>query len=1029
MCEIKSLVRAALAFCLLVVSGLVQAQTVRISEIHYDNTGTDAGEAIEVSGPAGFDLTSWTVVLYNGNGGASYNTTALTGVIPATCDTRGVVVINYPVNGIQNGDPDGMALVDASGAVVEFLSYEGTFAATGGAANGLTSVDIGVREAGTEPLGLSLARNEDGTWNSPAASTFGACNDGDPQPPAEVVTVTVAPPSATLNVNATLQLAATGLDANGQPVAGTPFTWLSSAPDIASVSDAGLVTALAAGEATISARAPNNVSGSSVITVNSGPPPSGSEVRFSEIHYDNTGTDVGEAIEVVGPAGTNLSGYSIVLYNLTGGAVYNTLALTGTLPATCGTRGVLFFSYPQDGIQNGPQDGFALVDNTGAVVEFLSYEGVLTASNGPAAGRTSVDIGVAQNNAPLGVSLQRDLNNVWRAAPSSFGGCNDEPPVGENVVTFTGRFASDPPLPVGYQDQIFATLEDFLGNDIATTFVFASDTPSIASIDQNGVFTALAEGSAILRATAADGTSGTITLPTRIAVEGGTAQYAGNAEFGEPADGDASDDFIVRYPQFIASYNVNRGSPNWVSYNLDATHFGPEDRCDCFTMDPTLPATFPQINTADYTGSGAFHGFGIDRGHMTRSFDRTTGSLDNALTYLFSNVVPQTSDMNQGPWAIFENFLGDQARFSNREVYIVTGVAGNVGTLKNEGRVVIPASTWKVAVLMPRDTGLAQVRDYRDLEVIAVNMPNVPGIRNVPWPSYLTTVDAIETLIGYDLLALLDDDTEAAVESSTQPPIAAIAGPASLNEGDSATFSAAASLDPNGTIVSYAWSFSDGVTASGVDATRSFAQDGVYVVTLTVTDNDGLTDTASVSVAVVNVAPTLGAIPNATVTAGATYTAAGSFTDPGSDTWTVTVNWGDGTAPGQATVSSRAFSLTHVYPMVGTFTVTVTVADDDTSSSATHTVTVTSLAAQLTPALALIDQLVASGRLPRAVGNLLKAEIRAAQDLIDRGKTAAARTLLRAIVLEIDVLVRLRVMTAADAAPLRAILVQVIGAL
>ncbi len=1029
MCGINSLVRAALAACLLLISGLALGQTVRISEIHYDNTGTDAGEAIEVSGPAGFDLTSWTVVLYNGNGGASYNTTALTGVIPATCDTRGVVVINYPVNGIQNGDPDGMALVDGTGAVVEFLSYEGTFVAVGGPANGLTSTDIGVREAGTEPVGLSLGRNGDGTWNSPAANTFGACNDGDPQPPAEVVTVTVAPPSATLNINATLQLVATGLDADGQPVAGTAFTWLSSAPDIASVSNTGLVTALTTGEATIRASAANGISGSSLITVNSGQPPTGSPVRFSEIHYDNAGSDVGEAIEVVGPAGTDLSGYSIVLYNLTGGAVYNTRVLSGALPATCGTRGVLVFTYPQDGIQNGPQDGFALVDNTGAVVEFLSYEGVLTASNGPAAGQTSVDIAVAQTNAPLGVSLQRDLNNVWRPAPSSFGSCNDEAPVGDNVVTFTGRFASDPPLPVGYQDQIFATLEDFLGTDIPTTFVYASDTPAIASIDQNGVFTALAEGSAILRATAADGTTGTITLPTRIAVEGGTAQYGNNVEFGEPVDGDASDDFIVRYPQFTASYNANRGAPNWVSYNLEATHFGPEDRCDCFTMDPALPATFPQINTADYTGSGAFHGFGIDRGHMVRSFDRTTGSLDNARTYLFSNIVPQASDLNQGPWAIFENFLGDQARFNDREVYIVTGVAGNAGTLKNEGRVVIPTSTWKVAVLMPRDQGLVNVRDYRDLEVIAVNMPNQAGVRNVDWTTYLTTVDSIEALTGYDLLPALDDDTESAVESNTQPPIAAIAGPTGLAEGGSGTFSGAASVDPNGSIVSYAWSFSDGVTASGIETTRTFDQDGLYVVTLTVTDNDGLTDTASITVAVVNFAPIINAIPDGRVTLGGIYTANGTFVDPGADTWNVTVDWGDGSTPGRTTVTSRAFSLPHVYATTGTFTVTVTVADDDTSSRATHTVTVESLASQLTPALALIDQLVANGRLPRAVGNVLKAEIRAAQELIERGKNVAAKTLLRAIVAEIDVLVRLRVMTAADAAPLRAILVQVIGSL
>src|SRR5262245_16470102 len=96
--------------------------SVRFSEIHYDNTGTDTGEAIEVSGPAGTDLTGWTIVLYNGNGGAPYDTKTLSGQIPATCGARGVVVQTYPANGIQNGSADGMALVGSGGVVVEFLS-------------------------------------------------------------------------------------------------------------------------------------------------------------------------------------------------------------------------------------------------------------------------------------------------------------------------------------------------------------------------------------------------------------------------------------------------------------------------------------------------------------------------------------------------------------------------------------------------------------------------------------------------------------------------------------------------------------------------------------------------------------------------------------------------------------------------------------------------------------------------------------------------------------------------------------------
>ncbi|HLA72999.1 MAG TPA: DNA/RNA non-specific endonuclease [Steroidobacteraceae bacterium] len=1021
-----------LSVCALLTSALAGAQdAVRFSEIHYDNVGTDAAEAIEVSGPAGLDVTGWQVLLYNGSNGALYDTKTLSGPIPASCGSRGVVVINYPANGIQNGSPDAMALVNAGGAVIEYLSYEGTMAAVGGAADGLTSVDIGVQEPGTGPVGESLARKADGSWNSSAAATFGACNDdGDTTPPPAVATVSVAPTSATVNVGATLSLAASAFDAGSQPIANVAFTWSSSAGGAATVSASGVVTGVAEGDAIVTATAPNGVAGSMNLHVNTVTTPPASAVHVSEIHYDNAGTDVGEAIEIEGPVGTDLAGYSVVLYNGDGGAAYGTTPLTGVLAATCADRGVFVINYPANGIQNGSPDGIALVNGAGTVVEFLSYEGVLTATGGPAAGMSSFDIGASENSAAIGLSLQRDSESSWTLAAATVGACNEDAPTpGGNTVSFTGPTPFDPALPVGFEQQLFARLADTNNTTIPTTFVWSSETPAIASIDQNGVMHALGAGAAILRATAADGTTATTTLPTRVPVAGTTAQYAGNAEFGEPADGDPRDDFIVRYDQYTASYSPIRNTPNWVSYDLDATHFGAEDRCNCFTMDPALPSSFTHLTTADYTGAGAFAGYGIDRGHLARSFDRTTGSLDNAFTYLFDNIVPQAADLNQGPWAILENFLGDEARNSNKEVYIIAGVAGNKGTVKDEGKIVIPTSTWKVAVILPRDQGLASIHGYRDLEVIAVYMPNEPGVRNVDWHTYITTVDAIEALSGYDLLALLPDDIEAAVESDTQPPIAGITGPATLNEGDTANYSAASSIDPNGSIASYLWDFGDGTTASGVSVTHTFAQDGTHVVSLLVTDNDGLTDTATFTVDVANVAPVVGALPNATLNAGGAYTAAGSFVDPGADNWTATVNWGDGSSPSQSALGGHDFSLVHVYGTAGTYIVAVTIADDDTSSSVTNTVTVNAVSPVLAPAIALVDQLVASRKISRDVGKVLKAELAAAQALINRGKNAAASLLLKATVIEIDLLVRLRVVAAADVAPLRNLLTQIIGTL
>jgi len=115
-----------------------------------------------------------------------YDTDALPAVT-APADSPAVAVVDYPANGIQNGAPDGVALVDAEGVVVEFLSYEGALTASNGPAAGSTSTDIGVSEAGTEPAGQSLSRSYDaGTdalvWSGPAAATRGSVNGAAPGP-------------------------------------------------------------------------------------------------------------------------------------------------------------------------------------------------------------------------------------------------------------------------------------------------------------------------------------------------------------------------------------------------------------------------------------------------------------------------------------------------------------------------------------------------------------------------------------------------------------------------------------------------------------------------------------------------------------------------------------------------------------------------------------------------------------------------------------------------------------------------------
>jgi hypothetical protein len=131
-------------------------------------------------------------------------------------------------------------------------------------------------------------------------------------------------------------------------------------------------------------------------------------IWVNELHYDNIGSDAGEFIEVVVPVGTDISNISVDLYS-DGTSVYGTHALS-TFTQGSTVNGFVFYSKPIVGIQNGPTDGYALVVGTTpvtSVVQFQSYEGLMTATTGLANGLTSVDIGVSEDNlsTPTGASL------------------------------------------------------------------------------------------------------------------------------------------------------------------------------------------------------------------------------------------------------------------------------------------------------------------------------------------------------------------------------------------------------------------------------------------------------------------------------------------------------------------------------------------------------------------------------------------------------------------------------------------------
>ncbi|MBL1212407.1 MAG: T9SS type A sorting domain-containing protein [Ignavibacteriae bacterium] len=169
-----------------------------INEFHYDDVGADSDEFVEIiiEDGSAYTLSDFQVNLYNGNGGVSYNSRTLDtytvgDIINESGKTFNLYSFNYTSeNGIQNGAPDGLAL-SYQGTLIQFLSYEGTFAATDGPANGVMSTDIGISESGTsEGSSLGLEGNgtqySDFTWVAFDASATPGSQNGNQALPVEL---------------------------------------------------------------------------------------------------------------------------------------------------------------------------------------------------------------------------------------------------------------------------------------------------------------------------------------------------------------------------------------------------------------------------------------------------------------------------------------------------------------------------------------------------------------------------------------------------------------------------------------------------------------------------------------------------------------------------------------------------------------------------------------------------------------------------------------------------------------------------
>lgn len=242
-----------------------------------------------------------------------------------------------------------------------------------------------------------------------------------------------------------------------------------------------------------------------------------------------------------------------------------------------------------------------------------------------------------------------------------------------------------------------------------------------------------------------------------------------------------------------------------------------------------------------------------------------------------------------------------------------------------------------------------------------------------------------------------------------RPPVAVAGGPYTVAEGATLTFDGSGSWHPDGDALSFAWDLdADGVfEASGARPSRSYGDDAHHSITLRVTDPTGLSSTATAELTVTNVVPVVAEIAGATIFVGEAYARSGSFTDPGTDSWTATVDFGEGAEV--LPLSGMTYQFEHTYTVAGSYTVAVTVSDDDGGQGATQAVVIVLSPAQATQALTTtVAELVTSGVLDPGEATALMASLDAAMEQLERGNVKAAENQVKAFINKVEAQVRSR---------------------
>ena len=177
---------------------------------------------------------------------------------------------------------------------------------------------------------------------------------------------------------------------------------------------------------------------------------------------------------------------------------------------------------------------------------------------------------------------------------------------------------------------------------------------------------------------------------------------------------------------YVMSYNGVEGRANWVGWTLKASDIGAIHRSDRFIQDESFPRGFKIVDEKDYKHSG------YDRWHLCNSQDRTSTQYLNDETFLMSNMVPQTHELNAGPFKMLEEYCRKLVIKKGQHLLIYSGGIGAKDRLFSG--VIVPAYCWKVV--------------YTPDKIWCILFPN-ERVLNKNWQTYAVPLETLEKMTGF----------------------------------------------------------------------------------------------------------------------------------------------------------------------------------------------------------------------------------------------------------------------------------------